>query len=146
MKFNCTMRQLQVVLETPLGKDALFLDHSVPHKRREPQQTGGRKTSRNSINERSKNGGSEVEKRFTTIVKQLKEQKQANIKHKTKIYTEARYFALKIGRERYNKEWNLYDEFVKVIFLKLINGGVLLRPGGLENSLKINRRGGGSFN
>ena len=70
----------------------------MPHKRREPQQTGGSENTRHLIHEGSL--GLDLEKRLTSIIKQLKEQKQAIIKHKTKIYAEARYFAFKIGHER----------------------------------------------
>jgi len=43
--------------------------------------------------------GSEFEKRFNMIIKRRKEQKQVVIRHKTKMYTEARYSAMKIGRK-----------------------------------------------
>jgi len=33
------------------------------------------------------------------IIQGLKEQKQVAIEHNTKIYTKARYFAMKIGRK-----------------------------------------------
>ena len=35
------------------------------------------------------------------IIKRWKEQKQVVIKHRAKMYTEALYFALNIGRELY---------------------------------------------
>ena len=38
--------------------------------------------------------------------KRWKEQKQAVIKHRAKIYTEALYFALNIGVNSTSKEWN----------------------------------------
>ena len=43
--------------------------------------------------------GSENEKRLLMIIQGRKEQKQVVVEHKTKIYTEACYFALKIGRK-----------------------------------------------
>ena len=45
------------------------------------------------------NGGSEFYKRLWMIIQERKEQNQAVIKHKTNIYTAARYFAMKIGRK-----------------------------------------------
>ena len=44
-------------------------------------------------------GGLEYEKRLKMIIKRRIEEKQAVITHRAKIYTEARYFALKSGHE-----------------------------------------------
>ena len=64
-----------------------------------------RKKFRNLINGGFKinGGGSEFEQRLYMIIQGRKEQKEVVIKHKTKIYTKARYFAIKIGCKWYQQ-------------------------------------------
>ena len=70
----------------------------MPNKRWEVKIRRGSEKSRNLVKGGSKEmGGSEFKKRLTVIVKWWKKHKQVAIKHKTKIHTEARYFALKSG-------------------------------------------------
>ena len=65
-------------------------------------------------------GGSEFKKRLIMIIKQWQKQKHVVIKQKTKIYTEACYFALKLDLSCTNKERKYNKEFVtNYIFLKI---------------------------
>ena len=67
--------------------------------------------------------------------KQRKVQKPVIIKHRTKIYTEASYFALKMGVNNTNKEKKQKEEFVNnVIFFKINKRGVVKGLGGRKNS------------
>ena len=54
---------------------------------------------------------------------------------KTRMHTEARYFALKLDLNSTNKERKYNKEFGEnFIFLKINKRGVLIKSGGLEKS------------
>ena len=69
--------------------------------------------------------------------------KQVVVKQKTKIHTEARYFALTVGLNSTIKERKCNKEFVKnYLFLKVNKQGVQRRYGVLKTIKKL---GGGTF-
>ena len=86
--------------EIPFGRSEKIGDLlSMPYKRGCANKQGSEKIPK-FINGGIKiNGRLECKKWPKVIIKQRKHQKQVAIKRETKIYTEARYFALNIGCE-----------------------------------------------
>ena len=71
------------------------------------------------------------------VIERRKEQKQVVIKHKLKYIQKHVILPLKFGINGTNKESKENKELVKnFISLKLINGGVLIRSGGVGEKLQ----------
>ena len=75
-------------------------------------------------------------------IKQWKKQKLLFIKQKTKISTEACYFALKVGLNRSNKERKYKTKFATNFVFLNIKMGVLIRSGSWKEILKLINGGG----
>ena len=83
-------------------------------------QTGG--VSNKILRRDNWGGGGRNLKSSIKLLQSNGKKKQAIIKHNVKIYTEARYSALKSGRELYQQKRKSKGALVKTLFsLKLVN-------------------------